>query len=110
MNKVMTNRKRPRNRVGSRELVRRLCDDGGFVLVRCDDSWGGTYGWTTEGNNGRVCGYKTEDAAREGFILDATGSKLGAVMLKMLRELYQPNRAPRVRDAVERLALPLRSA
>lgn len=73
----------------SRHLVRRLCDEGGFVLVRCEESWGGTYGWTTGDRKSSVCGYKTEDAAREGFILDATGSRLGAVMLKMLCEIYE---------------------
>ena len=91
MNNAANKPKKSRNRVGSRELVRLLCDEGGFILSRCDESWGGTYAWSTEGSNGRVCGYKTEDAAREGFILDATGSKLGAVMLKLLRKHYKPN-------------------
>ena len=102
MKKKNTKGKRPtRNAVGSDALVRLLCDEGSFVLVRCDESWGGTYGWTTVGSNAHICGYKTEDAAREGFILDAAGSKLGAVMLKLLRKHYKPNTLGQQRQAAD---------
>lgn len=73
-----------------KELLDLLCTEGGFVLSRCEEDFGGTYAWSTKGSNTRICGYKTEQAAREGFIADATGSKMGKIMLDLLRKHYKP--------------------
>jgi len=70
-------------------LTKHLCDLGGCVIQRCSKDWGGTYAWSIVDSGSAVCGYKTEVAAMEGFIADACGSRLGTIMLAMLKKLYK---------------------
>lgn len=70
-------------------LVRHLCEQGGCSIQRCSKDWGGTYAWSSVDSWGKVCGYKTEAAAMEGFIASACGSRLGTIMLAMLKKLYK---------------------
>lgn len=69
-------------------IVRMLFDKAGGKIVRCSPDWGGTYGVTKAGITTQVCGYKTEEAAMEGFVIDSAGSSIGRVMLKMLKDFH----------------------
>ena len=57
----------------------------GCIVVECGPGWGGRYGYTTEdAPNCTTCGFKTKQAAREGFMLDTFGEVAGAAVLALL--------------------------
>lgn len=83
-------------------LIDHVCEASNFELVRCDESWGGTYGWTTTGSGSSVLGYKTERAAKAGFFHDRFGGReAGNFILNVVKKLESEN--CRLRKRLEKL-------
>jgi hypothetical protein len=54
--------------VKQKSIIDRLCEANNMELIRCNESWGGTWGYTTAGSSVGVCGFKTMEKARDSFV------------------------------------------
>jgi len=64
-----------------------------IIIVRCEPNWGGTFGYTSKPSlNCRVCGFKTEMAARRSAFSDVVADNpIGKAFMKEFVRLYNRN-------------------
>lgn len=61
--------------------------ESGVIIGRCDKSWGGTFSYTIFGQeNVSFCGYKTENAALNGWLADTFGQHTVKAIKKLLKQ------------------------
>lgn len=59
----------------------------GVVIVKCDQLWGGTFGWSTKDRpNCSELGFKTEKAAYKGWMQQTFGDAAAKEVMKLLKE------------------------
>lgn len=65
--------------------LKQFADKAGMVVVDCGAGWRGRYGYSTDdAPNCTTCGFKTKQAAREGWLRDTFGTVCGDAVLKLL--------------------------